>query len=366
MSQSRYNLRSRAMDPAFGSLSAVIPSTPRTVPSVGNENKSPSVSGDERSKRREEISSTPPVSVYSESNKEITSPGLGEESSEALSGKSNASDETSTVVDGDDRPWIEVRRKTSRGKLTSAQAKAVDAAAKTLTPEEKLRIEKRAATMKIPPLRIRSNSDSTKRSPTSIEVVAEPRVSKSKTRKSSSVKKVHVRSSEQEKPIPNTPFDEVIERVVSRNSKERTKGKAKPAALDATQQIAPKSYLGKAFERIAKSSRGTSKDAVGDSPSDSEDSSSSSSSDSTPDPGNGDESLPSGSSSSDTPSSSESGKRKHRKRKGKSKQTLKPIAPHTYDGSADSAVFHRFMTEGTAYVEDGHVAQRKQTLTGGG
>ncbi|KAF9245453.1 hypothetical protein BU15DRAFT_59030 [Melanogaster broomeanus] len=216
MSQSRYNLRSRAMDPAFGSLSAVIPSTPRTVPSVGNENKSPSVSGDEvsinsvltsppgsvvseptsaksvRTTTRSysdvvrarspsapseteevsfdllksgqnvesEISSTPPVSVYSESNKEITSPGLGEESSKALSGKSNASDETSTVVDGDDRPWIEVRRKTSRGKLTSAQAKAVDAAAKTLTPEEKLRIEKRAAAMKIPPLRIRSNSDS--------------------------------------------------------------------------------------------------------------------------------------------------------------------------------------------------------------
>ncbi|KAJ8580213.1 hypothetical protein M405DRAFT_684737, partial [Rhizopogon salebrosus TDB-379] len=41
---------------------------------------------------------------------------------------------------------------------------------------------------------------------------------------------------------------------------------------------------------------------------------------------------------------------------------LKPIAPMVYDGSVDSRAFHRFITEGTAYVKDGHVERKKQVF----
>ncbi|KAF9439673.1 hypothetical protein P691DRAFT_642812, partial [Macrolepiota fuliginosa MF-IS2] len=34
---------------------------------------------------------------------------------------------------------------------------------------------------------------------------------------------------------------------------------------------------------------------------------------------------------------------------------LKPIPPEKYDGKADAQVFHRFMTQATEYVTDGHV-----------
>ena len=42
--------------------------------------------------------------------------------------------------------------------------------------------------------------------------------------------------------------------------------------------------------------------------------------------------------------------------------TLKPIAPTKYDGSPDSKAFHRFMTEGTAYVKDGGVPSKKRAF----
>ena len=42
--------------------------------------------------------------------------------------------------------------------------------------------------------------------------------------------------------------------------------------------------------------------------------------------------------------------------------TLKPIAPTKYDGSPDLKVFHRFMTEGTAYVKDGGVPLKKRAF----
>ena len=51
--------------------------------------------------------------------------------------------------------------------------------------------------------------------------------------------------------------------------------------------------------------------------------------------------------------------------------TLKPIPPTKYDGLVDSKAFHRFITEGTAYVEDGRVPSKKRAfilshyLTGG-
>jgi hypothetical protein len=41
---------------------------------------------------------------------------------------------------------------------------------------------------------------------------------------------------------------------------------------------------------------------------------------------------------------------------------LKPIAPTTYDGAVDSCAFHRFITEGTAYVKDGRVKHKKRAF----
>ncbi|KAF8835370.1 hypothetical protein BDN67DRAFT_913130, partial [Paxillus ammoniavirescens] len=36
--------------------------------------------------------------------------------------------------------------------------------------------------------------------------------------------------------------------------------------------------------------------------------------------------------------------------------------PHTYDGAASSTAFHRFMTEGTVYIEDRQVAEKKKVF----
>ena len=41
---------------------------------------------------------------------------------------------------------------------------------------------------------------------------------------------------------------------------------------------------------------------------------------------------------------------------------LKPILPLTYDGSADSCALHRFVTEGTAFVEAGGVKAKEQVF----
>jgi len=41
---------------------------------------------------------------------------------------------------------------------------------------------------------------------------------------------------------------------------------------------------------------------------------------------------------------------------------LKPIPPIEYDGSVDSKAFHRFITEGTAYVKDGKVPSKKRAF----
>lgn len=44
------------------------------------------------------------------------------------------------------------------------------------------------------------------------------------------------------------------------------------------------------------------------------------------------------------------------------KTTLKPIVPKEYNGAADSRLFYRFVTEGTAYVIDGRVALDRQVF----
>ncbi|KAG1785780.1 uncharacterized protein HD556DRAFT_1456311 [Suillus plorans] len=112
-------------------------------------------------------------------------------------------------------------------------------------------------------------------------------------------------------------------------------------AMEPVGQVAAKSYIRQALGRLGK----------GYDDGDESDSSSSSSS----------------SSSSDTSSSSSDDvRRKHKKsskKRSKNKKTmLKPIAPTTYDGAVDSRAFHRFITEGTAYVKDGHVKSKKRAF----
>jgi len=102
-------------------------------------------------------------------------------------------------------------------------------------------------------------------------------------------------------------------------------------------QIAPDSYLGKALEKLTDNRR----DNPDDDPSSSE-SSSSSSSDSEPEP--------------------RTSRRKKRKSKKRSRTTLKPIPPSEYDGSADARAYHRFITEGTAYLVDGKVKRNRRVF----
>ncbi|KAG5634968.1 hypothetical protein H0H81_000193 [Sphagnurus paluster] len=61
-------------------------------------------------------------------------------------------------------------------------------------------------------------------------------------------------------------------------------------------------------------------------------------------------------------SSDESGggrraKRSKKSKKKKTKSLLKPVAPREYDGSPDSRNYHRFITEGTDYVQSGKVEE---------
>ncbi|RDB15757.1 hypothetical protein Hypma_003696 [Hypsizygus marmoreus] len=133
-------------------------------------------------------------------------------------------------------------------------------------------------------------------------------------------------------------------------------GRAARSLLDPVNQIASKSYLGHALRNTA---RGF------DDESDSPDGSSSDSS-STP-------SWPSdtteyGGSNSDS-TSSESGRRPSHRRRSKrhsshrkQKTLIKPVPPKEYDGSADSRLYHRFVTEGTAYVKDGKVKSNRQVF----
>ncbi|KIO06696.1 hypothetical protein M404DRAFT_66349, partial [Pisolithus tinctorius Marx 270] len=59
------------------------------------------------------------------------------------------------------------------------------------------------------------------------------------------------------------------------------------------------------------------------------------------------------------------GHRSHKSKKrsrSQHKTMLKPIPPTKYDGSDNPHAFHRFVTEGTAYVEDGHVETKKRAF----
>ncbi|OAX32783.1 hypothetical protein K503DRAFT_804946 [Rhizopogon vinicolor AM-OR11-026] len=191
------------------------------------------------------------------------------------------------------------------------------------------------------------------------------------------------RSKKKDKPTRG-PIDLMVKKVISKKSK-KVVTRDTPPAMDAAAQIAPKSYLGRAFEQINASKKGRSsrKDnpsgpshRIDDSSSSSTDKSSPS--DSSSDPASlssssttDDSSLePSDSSSTNSYESTPTHKKRSSKKwkwskswkSARKKVTLKPIPPTKYDGSVDSRLFHRFITEGTAYIQDGNVPRSRQVF----
>jgi hypothetical protein len=144
----------------------------------------------------------------------------------------------------------------------------------------------------------------------------------------------------------------LVDKVVKPSSKTRARS-ATPRAMQPVSQVTAKSYVGKALGRSHLDSD----------PSD-DDSSSSSSDDTT-----SSESTESPDSSDDSSSAEEEAKRakKSRKKKKSSKRKrhtiLKPVPPMVYDGEVDPRAFHRFITEGTAYVKDGRVRSKARVFT---
>ena len=146
---------------------------------------------------------------------------------------------------------------------------------------------------------------------------------------------------------------------VTKSAPKHTSGAREPINL-----ITEDSALGRAFKNLRKKK---------DSPSDSSSSSSSDSGDESDmesaysDVSRGSDSSSSSSSDSSLSSSSssdapggrhweQSSKRKHRRRKSKKrsnkkKSLIKPTLPDKYSGAADLQAFHRFLTQGTAYVK---------------
>ena len=179
-----------------------------------------------------------------------------------------------------------------------------------------------------------------------------------------------------------------------------------PRAMEPVEQVDPKSYIGLALERLGKDKRTHHrKDDSSDGSSsnsssmsrrrrskkrrgrrthsiESSDRSVSSSESSESYTETDSQSPESGESSSGSSSSHSEGhrgrRRKHsrprgqgsrktkksrsKKRKSRRRMKLKPIPPVEYDGSVDSKAFHRFITEGTAYVKDREVPSKKQAF----
>ena len=145
------------------------------------------------------------------------------------------------------------------------------------------------------------------------------------------------------------------------------------------QQIAPTSDLGWALKQIGKH---TKKQSSSESDSLSVTETSSDDSDSESDPSNSSSSSSLSEMTTLSDESSEKGhcnrrhghklssKKKHGKKSKCTKHSkhtsgygkLKPIPLLTYDGAVDSRAFHRFITEGTAFVESGGVKPKEQVF----
>jgi hypothetical protein len=131
-------------------------------------------------------------------------------------------------------------------------------------------------------------------------------------------------------------------------------------------QIAPKSYLGRALEQLDKNSRrrrhrhrDSGSDSSSNYPSGSDDSFGSS------DSSDSDSDMSSSSQNSrqarKRPRHRSKSRRKHRRARSskKSKMLIKPIPPTEYDGAADARAYHRFVTEGTEYITSGKVGKKQ-------
>jgi hypothetical protein len=124
-------------------------------------------------------------------------------------------------------------------------------------------------------------------------------------------------------------------------------------------QIAPKSFLGIALQKVGKKSRKHTSGPPSD-PSSSESSSDSSSSES----GSSDPS--SGSDERSRKKNRKKRSKKHRRRRRsssrKSRSTLKVFKPKHYNGDADARAYHRFVKESMAYVEDNRIKAKRRAF----
>lgn len=147
-------------------------------------------------------------------------------------------------------------------------------------------------------------------------------------------------------PLSSTAAGVIRNRVVGR-SVPSTSLPTRPASLVPIAQVAPRSYLGQALSKLPSlppSVPAISGGVPGDDSSSSDSSSESSSSDD----------------AEAVLAASKSKKAKHHKKK--KRMLIKPIAPRDYDGSPDARAYHRFVTEGTAYVQDGNVKPKRMTF----
>ncbi|KAG1756928.1 hypothetical protein EDD22DRAFT_850364 [Suillus occidentalis] len=146
----------------------------------------------------------------------------------------------------------------------------------------------------------------------------------------------------------------LVDKAVKLSSKTRARS-ATPKAMQPVNQVTSKSYIGKALGHSHLDSD----------PSDDDSSSSSSSNDSTSSESTGspDSSDDSSSTDGDAKRNKKSRKKKRKSSKQKRHTILKPVPPMVYDGEVDPRAFHRFITEGTAYVKDGRVRSKARVFT---
>ncbi|RDB29688.1 Retrovirus-related Pol polyprotein from transposon opus [Hypsizygus marmoreus] len=158
-----------------------------------------------------------------------------------------------------------------------------------------------------------------------------------------------------------------VAEVVETAARAKSKRASRAPSITPLSQVAPQSYLGRALGALGSVPRapvaafgrrsgdppsGSSSSSLGSSSPSSLSSSSSGSS-------------PSSSSSSTGPRSHRKSVRKHKQRKRsvvKQHSLLKPVPPREYDGSADGRAFHRFVTEGTDYVQMGRVSRKRRVF----
>ncbi|KIK40523.1 hypothetical protein CY34DRAFT_13650 [Suillus luteus UH-Slu-Lm8-n1] len=140
------------------------------------------------------------------------------------------------------------------------------------------------------------------------------------------------------------PIQEMVDKAIKHTSRAR-EWHATPPAVNAAAQIAKKSYLGHAFKDVRRPKKRNSDESTSASSSATEQSSMEDSSSSSE--------MDGSSPVKDRRASRLAHRAKKRKLARQKKILIKPVPPTEYDRSPDSHTFHRFMTEGKAYLEDG-------------